>query len=182
MPPLTRRRSRMPRMRTMKSAGSGSPVSLVSGLATMTSLARAAIRAGSSMTTSVAAVRVSSSVRPCRERSPNSRTTWNASRSLISRQVSASPWVSPANSASTSERPCKSGGTTAGSHSGLDAFAITSAMRSFSEACRPGFFSSTAARSVRSEKEYERLATNPARWAASCTESLNSSVFFGCAS
>ena len=145
----------------------------------MRSLARAAIRAGSSRTTSAAAVRVSSSVRPCRERSPNSRTTWNASRWLISRQVSASPWDSPASSASTSARPCRSGGTTAGSHCGLDAFAITSAMRSFSEACRPGWLSSTAASSVRSEKEYERLATNPARWAASCTESLNRSVFFG---
>src|ERR1017187_6611506 len=51
-------------------------------------------------------------------------------------------------------------------------------MRSFSEACRPGWLSSTAASSVRSEKEYERLATNPARWAASCTESLNRSVFY----
>ena len=166
-------------MRTVKSSGGGSLVSAVSGPAIMRSLAMAAIRAGSSRTTSAAAVRVSSSVRPCRERSPNSRTTWNASRWLISRQVSASPWDSPASSASTSARPCRSGGTTAGSHCGLDAFAITSAMRSFSEACRPGWLSSTAASSVRSEKEYERLATNPARCAASCTESLNRSVFFG---
>ena len=45
------------------------------------------MRAGSSMTTSAAVVRVSSRVRPSRERSPNSITVANASRSPISFQV-----------------------------------------------------------------------------------------------
>ena len=142
----------MPRTRTTYRSGPGRSLIAVTGPLSWRSFASAAIRAGSVSGTSTAAVRVSSRVRPIRERSPNSRTIWKASRWAISSQVSLVPEFSPASSRSTSWRPCRSGGTTVVSHWGALALVITSAIRSFRFAAPPPSCR-IAATSVRREKE-----------------------------
>lgn len=104
-------------------------------------------------------------------------TAANARRWAISSQVGREPRLRPASRVSTPRRTCRSGGMTAAWTALLS---TTSAM--MSAARSPTVTGSSSAMRLasreRKEKVYERLATYPARWAASCTESLKRRVLF----
>ena len=168
----------MPRTRTRSRSGAGSRVSRSCRAADQEVRGeRGDPRRVVEHATSAAAVRVSSSVRPCRERSPNSRTI--CERQPLADQLPRVP-----------RRPVLAG------QQRVHVRRVVQVRRHHRGQPLPGRSPSPidvgdqvvralavrtgrariAASSVRSEKAYDRLATNPARCAASCTESLNSSV------
>src|SRR5690606_23923939 len=147
--------------------------------------AASAAARGSGRWTSAATVRVSSRVRPSRECRPNSSRVLNARRSPTSSQVDSGMRFLPASSRLTRSTSCRSGGTTEARSRcpGTAARLIREEISSFSGTPSEANSSLPPTRSVscswtreRRENFQDRLATKPARWAASCTESLKISV------
>ena len=142
----------------------------------------AASFAGWPASTSTTTLPVCSSVRPTRDCSPNSNTASNSSRrrTRVATTDGTSRTFSLRQNGANSSRSANSGGTNRKRENGSSP---ACRMASLTKASKAMGASSTAARNTdRNVSTCERLSTNPARWAASCTLSVNTSAFFSAGS
>ena len=182
MAPCVRIRSTTPRTHATSGLSARFPRSLsrVSGTPVASSTSRA-IRAraeGSPASTSATALPVCSRVRPTRDCRPNSSTASNSSRrrTRVRTRAGMSRARSRCQNGANSFRSTRSGGIIRYRRNwSSPASATARSTRTSSETGR----SPTACRSsARSVRVCERLSTNPARCAASCTLSVKTSAFF----